>query len=106
MNAHDCIDLRLNGVIVFNGQRCVVTKAFFFIDIAFFGACSDPWGSDVVINTPARVVGPSLTTVAPPGVGLARGLRVELSIDIDPTKFVKDLSQPGAFLRSEEHTSE
>src|SRR5574343_77928 len=87
--------------VVIDDQRSMVGKALGLVNTGLDRRRRNTWSSDLIIDAPPDVLGPGLAAIAPPGVGLFGGIRIEVAIDIDPAQFVEDLAQPGPLLGQE-----
>src|SRR5690606_259691 len=57
---------------------------------------SNTWGGNLIINAPPHIFGPRLAAVAPPGVALFGGIRMQAAIHIYPGQLAQHFSHPGA----------
>ena len=75
--------MRLKRKVVVNCHRCVVRKALIFVNV--FRTCQrrHGGGGQVVVKSPAQVVGVSLPTVAPLGVGGIGSGGLQLKVNVD-----------------------
>src|SRR5690606_13869264 len=83
--------------VVVYGQRCMIAETLILVDGDGLRCGCQIRRSDLIVDTPAYVLGPGLTTVAPPGVLI--GARIYLAEYIDQSDFVEDARQPGALFR-------
>ena len=61
----------------------MVAEFLCLIDGCVFSKVSDTTGRNLVVNAPADVFVISLAPVAPPGVGFAGGVRMQVAVYID-----------------------
>src|SRR5690606_1865564 len=85
-------------VVVVDGQGGVVAESLRFVDGRLSCRGSEPRRGNLIVDAPAHILGPCLTAVAPPGIPVAGGFRVEAAVDVDPALFFEHPCQPFPFL--------
>src|SRR5690606_14210082 len=79
----------------------VITETLLFIDGRRYGRRGDFGRGDLIVYSPAHVLGPGLATIAPPCVSVSGCFRVQAAIHVNPADLVEYTCQPGAFLGQE-----
>ena len=90
---------KLQTKVVVHGQRCVVTESGCLMDGRHHGTFRNAARCDLIVDSPSDVFGPSLPSIAPPCVGLAGSVGLQLAESIHPPEFIKNLGQPRALFR-------
>ena len=81
----EAVDSRSVGVI--DNQRRVIGKALRFVDSGRLRPRGDAGRGDLVIDTPADILGPSLAAIRPPGV--CRQFGMHPAKHVDKTGFIE-----------------
>src|SRR5487761_2559015 len=87
--------------VVIDRQRRMVTETSFLV----YGRCERPGRearrSDLIVDPPSDILGPGLSAVRPPGIGIAGGIGVKPAIDVHPAQLLEHASEPLALLGQE-----
>src|SRR3569623_3603983 len=87
--------------VIVENQWSVVGKLLALVDAGGRDLVLQARRDDVIVDAPTDVLFIRRAAVAPPGVGLALGIRMQGAITVDPADVVENGVQPRALVRQE-----
>src|SRR5436853_5837027 len=86
-------------IVIVDRERRVVREATTLVDRLAHRASGDAGGGNLIVDSPADVLGVRLAAVGPPGV--MAGLAVQATEDIDEADLIEHMRKPRALLGRE-----